>query len=273
LTSAAYRFRARPFDLVSTETVCEHCASGCALRTDHRAGAVTRRLARTDPDVNEEWNCDKGRFAFPYVREGDRITRPLVRNADGVLQQASWTEAMTAAAAGLLEARDNGGVGVLTGGRLTLTDAYAYAKFARLALRTNDIDFRARPHSAEEAAFLGARVAGSTPTGGAVTYAALEKASVVLLVAFEPEEESPILFLRLRKAARKGLAVFSVSPLLSNGLHKLSATLIGAAPGDEPAVLAGLAGENIADDGVRDAAERNRVGALLRTPGAVVLVG
>ena len=49
LTSAAYRFRARPFDLVSTDTVCEHCASGCALRTDHRAGAVTRRLARIDP--------------------------------------------------------------------------------------------------------------------------------------------------------------------------------------------------------------------------------
>src|SRR6478672_7387209 len=273
LTSAAYRFRARPFDLVSTDTVCEHCADGCALRTDHRAGAVTRRLARTDPDVNEEWNCDKGRFAFPYVREGDRITRPLVRNADGVLQQASWTEAMSAAAAGLLEARDNGGVGVLTGGRLTLTDAYAYAKFARLALRTNDIDFRARAHSAEEAAFLGARVAGTSPERGGVTFAGLEKASVALLVALEPEEESPILFLRLRKAARKGLAVFSVSPVLSNGLHKLSGTLIGAAPGDEPGVLAGLAGEVQADDGVPDAAERNRLGALLRNPGAVVLVG
>jgi NADH-quinone oxidoreductase subunit G len=273
LTSAAYRFRARPFDLVSTDTVCEHCASGCALRTDHRAGAVTRRLARTDPDVNEDWNCDKGRFAFPYVREGDRITRPLVRDADGVLQQASWTEAMSVAARGLLEARDNGGVGVLTGGRLTVTDAYAYAKFARLALRTNDIDFRARAHSAEEAAFLSSRVSGSSPERGGVTYGALEKASVVVLVALEPEEESPILFLRLRKAARKGLAVFSVSPVLSNGLHKLSGTLIGAAPGDEPGVLAGLAGEVQADDGVPDAAERNRLGALLRNPGAVVLVG
>ena len=155
LTSAAYRFRARPFDLVSTDTVCEHCASGCALRTDHRAGAVTRRLARIDPEVNEDWNCDKGRFAFPYVREGDRITRPMVRDADGALRPTSWTEAMEVAARGLLEARDNGGVGVLTGGRLTVTDAYAYAKFARLALRTNDIDFRARQHSAEEAAFLG----------------------------------------------------------------------------------------------------------------------
>ena len=273
LTSAAYRFRARPFDLVSTDTVCEHCADGCALRTDHRAGAVTRRLARTDPEVNEEWNCDKGRFAFTYVREGDRITRPLVRDADGVLQPTSWTAAMTVAARGLLEARDNGGVGVLAGGRLTYTDAYAYAKFARLALRTNDIDFRARAHSAEEASFLGARVAVTTPERGGVTYAGLEKASAVLLVALEPEEESPILFLRLRKAARRGLPVFSVAALISNGLHKMNGTLIGAEPGTEPAVLAGLAGDTVADDGVRDAAERNKLGALLRTPGAVVLVG
>ena len=96
LTSAAYRFRARPFDLVSTTTVCEHCAGGCALRTDHRAGPVTPPAGPHDPDVNEEWNCDKGRFAFAYVREGDRITRPLVRGADGALEPASWTEAMAA---------------------------------------------------------------------------------------------------------------------------------------------------------------------------------
>jgi NADH-quinone oxidoreductase subunit G len=58
LTGAAYRFRARPFDLVSTPSVCEHCAGGCAQRTDHRRGTVTRRLAGEDPEVNEEWNCD-----------------------------------------------------------------------------------------------------------------------------------------------------------------------------------------------------------------------
>ena len=67
LTSALYRFRARPFDLVSTATACEHCSSGCALRTDVRRGSITRRLAASDPAVNEDWNCDKGRFAFRYV--------------------------------------------------------------------------------------------------------------------------------------------------------------------------------------------------------------
>ena len=67
LTGTAYRFRARPFDLVSSPSVCEHCADGCAQRTDHRRGKVLRRLAGDDPQVNEEWNCDKGRWAFTYA--------------------------------------------------------------------------------------------------------------------------------------------------------------------------------------------------------------
>ncbi|MGZ4537032.1 MAG: 2Fe-2S iron-sulfur cluster-binding protein, partial [Nocardioidaceae bacterium] len=113
LTSAAYRFRARPFDLVSTPSVCEHCASGCALRTDHRRGKVTRRLAGNDPAVNEEWNCDKGRFGFLYARQEDRLTHPLVRDEDGELRPASWPEAFVVAARGLRAA--DGSVGVLTG--------------------------------------------------------------------------------------------------------------------------------------------------------------
>ena len=273
LTSAAYRFRSRPFDLVSTATVCEHCADGCAQRTDHRSMTVTRRLAAADPDVNEEWNCDKGRFGFAYTEVGDRITRPMVRDADGRLQPVSWTDAMAAAAAGLATARDTGGVGVLTGGRLTVTDAYAYAKFARLALRTNDIDFRARVHSAEEATFLATRVTGVTPDTGGVTYTSLEHAPAVLLIALEPEEESPILFLRLRKASRHGVPVLSVGAVRSRGLEKLSGTLLAAVPGDEPALLTALADDSSANAGVDDAAARNRAAVGLRASGAVILVG
>ena len=104
LTGAAYRFRARPFDLVSSPSVCEHCAGGCAERTDHRRGKVLRRLAGDDPQVNEEWNCDKGRWAFTYTTQGDRITTPLVRE-DGELRPASWSEAIDVAGAGLAAAR------------------------------------------------------------------------------------------------------------------------------------------------------------------------
>ena len=259
LTSAAYRFRARPFDLVSTPGVCEHCASGCAQRTDWRRGKVMRRLAGNDPEVNEEWNCDKGRFAFTYATAADRILRPLVRDEDGELQEASWTDALRAAADGLLAARASGGVGVLTGGRLTVEDAYAYAKFARVALGSNDVDFRARPHSAEELDFLAANVAGVQPANGGVTYADLETAPVVLCVAFEPEEESPIVFLRLRKAAREGRTnVLHVSSWTSPGVAKTFGQLLQCVPGSEAAVLANLP-EDVDDQ--------------LRADGAVILVG
>ncbi len=248
LTSAAYRFRARPFDLASTPSVCEHCASGCALRVDWRRGRITRRLAGEDPAVNEEWNCDKGRFAFSYAVQPDRITVPLVRADSGELVETSWTDALERAAEGLAEARDRGGVGVLPGGRLTVEDAYAYAKFARVVLGTNDIDMRARPHSAEELAFLAARVAGTGPAGSGaaragVSYADLQAAPAVLLAGFEPEEESPIVFLRLRKAAAKsGTAVFAIGPFRTSGLRKVAGVLIEAVPGGEPLVLRALSG-------------------------------
>src|SRR5699024_10711936 len=102
LTGSAYRFRSRPFDLVSTPSICEHCAGGSAQRTDHRRGKVTRRLAGDDPEVNEEWNCDKGRWAFTYATQPDRLTRPLVRDEDSrALEFASWPEAVSIAAQGL----------------------------------------------------------------------------------------------------------------------------------------------------------------------------
>ncbi len=262
LTSTTYRFRSRPFDLVSAPSICELCAAGCELRTDHRSNKVLRRYAGDDPDVNEEWNCDKGRFAFRYFSHDDRLTTPLVRGADGVLAPASWTDAMTAAADGLAAARTAGGVGVLAGGRLTVTDAYAYAKFARVALGTNDIDFRARANSAEELDFLGRRVVGVSPATGGVSYAAVEKAPYVLLVALEPEEECPILFLRLRKAASRGTEVAAVAPLETLGLRKVGGTLLPALPGDETALVQRLSGDP--DD---------ETGQALRRPGAVVLVG
>ncbi len=259
LTSAAYRFRARPFDLVSSPTTCEHCAAGCSLRADHRRGKVMRRLAGDDPEVNEEWNCDKGRFAFRYVTAADRLRTPLVRS-DGELREASWPEALIAAAEGLQSAK----VGVLPGGRVTAEDAYAYSKFARVVLGTNDIDHRARAHSDEEAQFLAARVAGD---GIGVTYADLERAPAVVLVGLEPEEESPILFLRLRKAARKRrLRVYDIAATETPALRRVGGTLLPTVPGTEAQVLDSL--RTGGADEISAAA-----GDALQTEGAILLVG
>ncbi|NHE63426.1 NADH-quinone oxidoreductase subunit G [Rhodococcus sp. D-46] len=259
LTSTAYRFRARPFDLVSSPSVCEHCADGCAQRTDHRRGKVLRRLAGDDPEINEEWNCDKGRFAFTYTTQGDRITTPLIRNADGELIPASWPMALDLVARSFAQAR--GDAGVLVGGRSTLEDAYAYGKFARVALATNNIDFRIRAHSAEEAGFLSAHVAGRT-LEESVTYQDLESAPAALLVALEPEEESPIIFLRLRKAARFGkTTVLSSAPFATRGLQKMGGSLLRTVPGSEAALMDSLSHPS------------SEEGQLLRQPGAVILLG
>ena len=230
LTGAAYRFRARPFDLVSTPSACEHCASGCDMRTDVRRGKTLRRLAGDDSTVNEEWNCDKGRWAFKYVTSVDRLTTPMVRNASGELVPASWPEALAAAAKGLKASK----AAVLVGGRATYEDAYGYSKFARVALGTNDIDFRSRLSSNEEREFLAARVVGST-----TTYLDIDRADHVLLLGFEPEEESPIVFLRLNKQVRKrALKVTAIATKLSIGVEKLKGEFVKVAPGAEAAAIA-----------------------------------
>ena len=264
LTGAAYRFRSRPFDLVSTPDVCEHCASGCSIRTDHRRGTVLRRMAGNDPLVNEEWNCDKGRWAFTSASLGDRIEFPMVRRANGELEVASWQEALAVAADGLRSAQ---GHAVLTGGRVSVEDAHAYATFAREVLGTDNIDMRARPHSAEELDFLRRHVVGATPDNGGVTYTDIERAGSVLLAGFEPEEESPIVFLRLRKAHRKNATkVHAIAPLATRGLTKVGGALIPSAPGTETEVLAALTGAT-APESLTQAHQD------LRAEGAIILVG
>ncbi|MDR0837798.1 MAG: NADH-quinone oxidoreductase subunit G [Propionibacteriaceae bacterium] len=239
LTTVDYRFQSRPFDLVSEMSTCENCAAGCEMRVDARAFEVKRRLAGNDSTHNDEWLCDKGRFACRSARGADRLTTPLVRGTDGRLHAASWPEALAAAAAGLASSATQGAAsGVLTGGRLTLENAYAYSKFARTVLQTNNIDCRVRYLSDEETAWMMFQQTTGLPP---VTYETLDAANHVVLVDFEPEEECPMVFLRLRKAVRKrGIGITAIAPYLSHGNAKLGAGLLACAPGGEAAALRGL---------------------------------
>ena len=233
LTSNDYRFRARPFDLVSTASVTEHDASGSAIRVDIRRGEVLRRLAGNDPEVNEEWITDKDRFAFKWSGV-QRLNTPFVRE-NGQLVPTSWSDALDRvhrALAGL----SGDQVGFLPGGRLSFEDAWAWSKFARSVVGSDSIDMRSRSHSEEERSFLAAHVAGS---GLGITYSQLESAGQVLLVGLEPEDECGAIFLRMRKATRKGkLRVASLAPMTSRGLAKLSGELLRCAPGTEVEVAA-----------------------------------
>lgn len=250
LTSASYRFKARPFDLTSLPSVAEHDASGSAIRVDVRRGEVVRRLAGEDAEVNEEWITDKDRWAFTWQKGPDRLTGAFVKNDEGDWEQASYPVAIEAAAEGLAHARENGGVALLVGGRLPMEDAYAYAKFARVVLSTNDIDFRTRPASAEEDAFLASTVAG---TGLGVTYSDLEEAKQVLTVGFEAEEECGAVFLRLRKAAlNSGTKVTVMSALASAGTKKMNSRFIPVVPGGEAEMLDRLAAGDETFDGLAE---------------------
>jgi NADH-quinone oxidoreductase subunit G len=231
LTSAAYRFRARPFDLVSTPSVAEHDATCSAIRIDYRRGGVLRRQAGDDPSLNQEWITDKDRFGFRWQVARDRLTRPLVRGADGELAEASWPDAVARAAEILGEAKNPG---VLPGGRLTLEDAFAYSEFSRRVLGTDNVDFRSRVASAEEAQFLAHHVASAGP---GVTLDDLVAAPGLVFAGFEPEEEGGVVFLRLRASAAK---IFSIAPLASRGLRRLGGTLLPTGPGAEAAALDGL---------------------------------
>jgi NADH-quinone oxidoreductase subunit G len=251
LTSPSYRFQARPFDLTSTDGVCNHCASGCNLRIDARRGLVTRQLARDNDDVNEAWNCDRGRYGFAYAQSPQRVLVPQLAE-EGKLRTAAWSEALRRAADGIRAAKGKG-VGVLVGGHLTDQDAYALQKLARVALGTNNVDARAWPED-EAAAAAAAQVAGRGPDDGMPAYRDLEAARAVVVVDLDPHEESPILWLRLRKAAlRRGVPVVAVGS--RPGRLAEFATVVATRPGGQAEALErlgrgeGEAGGLLAADG------------------------
>jgi NADH-quinone oxidoreductase subunit G len=250
LTSPSYRFQARPFDLTSADGVCNHCAAGCNLRLDARRGQVTRQLASDNDEVNEAWNCDRGRYGFAWAQDPERVLVPHVNDA-GRLRTASWSEALRRAADGIRAARGKG-VGVLVGGHLTDQDAYALQKLARVTLGTNNVDARAWPEG-EAGSRVAARVAGRPGP----TYADLEAAAAVVVVDLDPHEESPILHLRLRKAAlRRGVPVVTVGPRA--GRLAEFATVVPTLPGGEPEALAAIG---------RGEGDAGRVVAGAREPG------
>ena len=202
LTSEAYRFAARPFDLQYEDSICPHCACGCNLRVDTRRGEVVRHLARDNYDVNDAWLCDKGRYAFRWP-DRDRLELPLLRRSGG-LEPASFEEVFEAIAGWASGAA----VGIIAGGRLSDEDAYALSKLARVGFGTNDVDHRLVGSPDVPLAVEQAHGAGMP-----VTYGDVERARAILLVGLDAENELPILHLRIRKAVRKGGArVFVVHP-------------------------------------------------------------
>jgi NADH-quinone oxidoreductase subunit G len=246
LTSTSYRFKARPFDVVTTPSVCDHCSAGCSLTIQSRRGEIQRQLARTNMAVNEAWNCDKGRFGYAHLTADTRITEPKLRGDDGQLATASWAQAMTGATSAIQAAQERGSgrVAVVSGSRLADEDAYLVSKYVRTVLGSDDVDHRTRFAPAGEATELTALVGRDT-----ATYDEVERAPVIVVAGLDAEEEVPILHLRLRKAWRNHTAkIVVVGPTLGT-LDELAWRHVVTAPGDEARALQALIGDLDSDAG------------------------
>jgi NADH-quinone oxidoreductase subunit G len=193
LTSRAYRFRARPWDVEDAATVCTLCPSQCNVKLTVRDERVMRVLARDNPDIDDGWLCDRGRFAYPKLAEG-RVTEPLLRDG-GELRPVSWERALEEAATRLARAGER--VGALAGGGASNEEGALLASLVRDRLGSPHID---------------SRVAGALPLelqralaepALQATVPDLEFAHAVLVLDCDPIADAPILDLRLRKGARR----------------------------------------------------------------------
>jgi NADH-quinone oxidoreductase subunit G len=203
LTSGSYRYKTRPWEMSHISTVCTHCSDGCkvtlGVRSTSDGADIVRADNRDKSGINNDFLCAKGRFGFDFVASTDRLTQPLIRNAAGKLEPATWDHALRFAAAKLKEIRDARGgrsVGVIGSNRTTNEENYLLQKFARTVLGTNNIDHE---RSTDYAAFARA-LAGTT--GKTASLRDISTACAILLVGGNPTEEHPLLAWLLRTNVR-----------------------------------------------------------------------
>ena len=239
LTAKPYRFAARPWDLDQVESTCTTCAVGCRVAVQSSGNRVTRVLGVDSDAVNHGWLCDKGRFVVDsIVGEEDasllspahRLTAPLVRR-NGQLEEATWGEALKAAATIISSASSPAAVGAIGGAALTNEGAFAWERFLRGVVGTDSID-------AQYGDGLDAVLIEALPR--ATINEAAEACTVVLLTG-DLREELPVLFLRLREGARKGSTNLIEISAAGSALSGLSRVKLPVRPGEAHLVAQAIA--------------------------------
>src|SRR5438874_5244515 len=134
LMSKPFRFKARPWELIKTPSVCSLCSVGCNLREDVRENRMLRVVGLDNPAVNDGWLCDRGQFGYDYINSPDRLRTPLIRNAAGELESASWADALKLVAERLAQIKQQHGGASIGGIGSEVTsneDSFAFQKFMR----------------------------------------------------------------------------------------------------------------------------------------------
>jgi NADH-quinone oxidoreductase subunit G len=265
LTATPYRFKARPWDLTTSETSCVTCAVQCRAAVQSSSNRLIRLLGVDSDPVNEGWLCDKGRYGYEWVHSDDRVRVPMVRR-QGALVEASWPDALDAAAAGLRKVLDVHGpdaVAVLGGGRGTNEDAYVWARFAKGVLGTDNVD-----------AQLGDGLPADLVLGmPRAKISDCDRAAAIVLLAPDVKEELPVLFLRVRNATVElGVPLIDVASC-DHGLTPYADAVIRHAPGEAHKAVQQLVRALDGDRTGEDAVDRARELVEGREGDVVVILG
>lgn len=233
LTAQPYRFKARPWDLEKTESTCTTCSVGCRITLESSRDELLRYQGVDSDPVNHGWLCDKGRFNFESVKSDARLSNPLVRDGDSLVE-TSWSSALSTAASLITSALNAGGasrVAVLGGARGTNEDAHAWGKLAS-ALGIESVD-----------AQLGDGLPADVLSYPQATIDEAARASTIILLAPDLKEELPILYLRLRDASEKKRSRILEFTAKETGLTRYAWKSVPYLPGTQPVVVASTLAE------------------------------
>jgi NADH-quinone oxidoreductase subunit G len=203
LTSGAYRYKTRPWEMNHVSTVCTHCGDGCkttlGVRSVDNGSQILRGDNRDKSGINGDFLCIKGRYAFDFANNDGRLTKPLMRGPDGKFAEVSWEQALQYAGKRLREIRESTGgksIGVIGSNRTTNEENYLLQKFARTVLGTNNIDHH---RTADYTAFARA-ISGQKDR--AASLRETETAPAILVLGNDPTEQHPLLAWNLRTNVR-----------------------------------------------------------------------
>jgi NADH-quinone oxidoreductase chain G len=275
LTSGAYRYKTRPWEMNHVSTVCTHCSDGCkttlGVRSVINGSEILRGDNRDKSGINGDFLCIKGRYGFDFADHTDRLTKPLLRQADGKFAEVSWEQALEHAGRKLRELRDSRGgraIGVIGSNRTTNEESYLLQKFARTVLGTNNVDHH---RTADYTAFARA-IAGQKDRAASLRESMT--APAILLLGNDPTEQHPLLAWNLRTNLRHNNArIYIVNHAGIKLERQAHASLVISQDGYANAVRF-LAGEDGAFPGVQlmDEARKFRE-ALSAEPNLLIIFG
>ena len=206
LTTADFRFSARPWELKSAASVCSHCPVGCNMtyntRREAKSGGdivIKRAMPRQNEEVNELWICDKGRFAYHFTESEDRLTQPMIRK-DGKLTPTSWDEALALVSDQFKQAGDR--LLTLVGGRLSNEDLFNLKKL------TDELGGK----TGLQTYMAGGDLVAQLGMGEGSNIGDLGEGDAIVVAACDLEEEAPVWSLRVMGAAKRGAKLIVVNP-------------------------------------------------------------